>query len=83
MLAHKRNSAKAGRRQLQALVRQAPVVPQALQTQPGHGAAPAGAACAARAASRRAPDDLPCGRNSRADTQKVLSFEALCLTDRA
>ncbi len=50
---------------------------------PGHGAAPAGAACAARAASRRAPDDLPCGRNSRADTQKVLSFEALCLTDRA
>ena len=32
MLAHKRNSAKAGRRQLQALVRQAPVVTQALQT---------------------------------------------------
>jgi len=70
MLAHKRNSAKAGRRQLQALVRQAPVVTQALRT------------CQATEPLRRAPRALsgprtaaprmtcPAVWNSRAHTQR-------------
>jgi len=77
MLAHKRNSAKAGRRQLQALVRQAPVVTQALQPPQ------------TTELLRRAPRALPGPRTAAprmtcpADGTRGLTHKRCCLSRRS
>jgi len=77
MLAYKRNSAKAGRRQLQALVRQAPVVTQALQTRQ------------ATEPLRRAPRALPGPRTAApqmtcpADGTRRVTHKRRCLSRRS